>query len=639
MEDKAAAAGVAVPLMVGLRGTQGIQLSYGPPQNQPVEFFHSLKVDSRFMTFSPQGRYLVYHTPTGVQLTDIVNKETLDLGPGTVLVRDAAFSPQEGYLVLWDAPSKKEDNSCTVYDLKSRTVKALYSQAETTWKVRWSYDEHLLFLMGKDQTYVFDEPDFSAPVSTPKARIGEISISPVSQPAYHVIVFNPCRGTPGFVRLYKWPNIDDQATALAARCVMKEDQVVFKWNSTGTHVLFLATVDMDERSYYGSSSLFLMNTKSDSLVIGLDQEGPVHSWEWNPKGENFAVTYGFMPGKTCIFNKKGDLVHTFGTQYRNGLLYNPFGNLLVLYGHGNIRGAYEVWDLGAMKKISSQDAEYMTYIEWSPDGAVLLMGTTSPRLKVGNKHIFWHYTGKLLHDQPYDGELFQISWRPAPPGTYKAPDPSSDLGKNYVPVEVKKASAYVPPGMRNRVGPVGFAPIAGASVHIHAQTAPLSSSPGGSHHDKSKPRKKNPEGGLANSNSHSNNNSTNSASKGLNQARRNSNKTPENGRPPGPGGNGIADRKSGEKAQPHKSKSEGGRPASPEHGSENENEHMLSSGDPERDKKILKLNKKLAEIAALQKEQQAGKVLEKNQLEKIKRLNSVVKELENLELSVLIKKK
>ena len=68
-----------------------------------------------------------------MQLADLVNKETLDLGTGTVLVRDAAFSPQEGYLVLWDAPSKKEDNSCTVYDFKNRTVKAVYSQTETTW--------------------------------------------------------------------------------------------------------------------------------------------------------------------------------------------------------------------------------------------------------------------------------------------------------------------------------------------------------------------------------------------------------------------------------------------------------------------------------------------------------------------------
>ena len=164
--------------------------------------------------------------------------------------------------------------------------------------------------------------------------------------------------------------------------MVKEDQVVFKWNSPGTHVLFLASQDLDERSYYGSSQLFLMNTSSDSLIIGLDKEGPVHAWEWSPKGDTFCVIYGFMPGKTCIFNKKGDLVYTFESQYRNGLQYNPFGNLMLLYGHGNIRGVFEVWDMTAMKKISGQDSEYMTYIEWSPDGAVMLMGTTSPRLKV-----------------------------------------------------------------------------------------------------------------------------------------------------------------------------------------------------------------------------------------------------------------
>lgn len=214
----------------------------------------------------------------------------------------------------------------------------------------------------------------------------------------------------------------------------------------------------------------MMNTSCDSFIINLDQEGPIHAWEWNPKGDTFCVIYGFMPGKTGVFNKKGDVVHTFGSsQYRNGMLYNPFGNLMALYGHGNIRGAFEIWDMTLMKKVSSQDAEYMTYIEWSPDGAYLLAATTSPRLKVGNKYKFYHYTGKLVLDKPYDGELFQVSWRGAPPGTYQAPDPTAELGKNFVPNEPKKAVAYVPPSMRNRGNIVGLAPEAGASVHVAAQ--------------------------------------------------------------------------------------------------------------------------------------------------------------------------
>lgn len=103
--------------------------------------------------------------------------------------------------------------------------------------------------MGKDQTYVFDDPEFSklanlsrpssylahllgTPVSVPKARIGELSISHAPKP-YHVIVFNPYKSTPSFVRLYKYPNIDDPSMALAARSLVKEDQVLFKWNVSG----------------------------------------------------------------------------------------------------------------------------------------------------------------------------------------------------------------------------------------------------------------------------------------------------------------------------------------------------------------------------------------------------------------------
>lgn len=154
-----------------------------------------------------------------------------------------------------------------------------------------------------------------------------------------------------------------------------------------------------------------MNTSCDSLIVSLDKEGPIHAWEWNPAGDTFCVIYGFMPGKIGLFNKKADLVHTFpGSQYRNGMLYNPFGSLLVLYGHGNIRGAFEVWDMKLMKKVSSQDSEYMTNLEWSPDGSILLAATTSPRLKVSNKHTFYHYTGKQLLDKPYSGELFQVCW-------------------------------------------------------------------------------------------------------------------------------------------------------------------------------------------------------------------------------------
>lgn len=54
---------------------------------------------------------------------------------------------------------------------------------------------------------------------------------------------------------------------------------------------------------------------------------------------------------------------------------------------------------------------------------------------------------------------------------------------------------------------------------------------------------------------------------------------------------------------------------------------------------MFPLLQKLVEINALKQEQASGKVLEKNQLEKIKRMDSVVRDLEKLQLSAILKKK
>ncbi|CAL4121337.1 unnamed protein product, partial [Meganyctiphanes norvegica] len=56
------------------------------------------------------------------------------------------------------------------------------------------------------------------------------------------------------------------------------------------------------------------------------------------------------------------------------------------------------------------------------------------------------------------------------------------------------------------------------------------------------------------------------------------------------------------------------------------------TGDPEKDKKIKNIKKKLDAIAKLKTEQSAGKVLEKNQLEKVSSENKLIEELEALSI-------
>ena len=46
-------------------------------------------------------------------------------------------------------------------------------------------------------------------------------------------------------------------------------------------------------------------------MVELKKEGPIYSVAWSPKGDVFAVVYGFMPARTSLFNNKGDA----GIQY------------------------------------------------------------------------------------------------------------------------------------------------------------------------------------------------------------------------------------------------------------------------------------------------------------------------------------
>ena len=56
------------------------------------------------------------------------------------------------------------------------------------------------------------------------------------------------------------------------------------------------------------------------------------------------------------------------------------------------------------------------------------------------------------------------------------------------------------------------------------------------------------------------------------------------------------------------------------------------TGDPEKDKKLKKLNDKLVSIQQLKKQQKEGKQLEKNQIEKIGKENEIIMEMRKLQV-------
>lgn len=120
-----------------------------------------------------------------------------------------------------------------------------------------------------------------------------------------------------------------------------------------------------------------------------------------------------MPSRATIFNLKCDPIFEFGTAARNSIYYNPFGNILLLGGFGNLRGNIELWDAANHKQIGSCEAPDTTFLQWAEDGEHFLTATTSPRLRISNGYKIWHYTGALLYEKavPEKEELYDVFWK------------------------------------------------------------------------------------------------------------------------------------------------------------------------------------------------------------------------------------
>lgn len=143
----------------------------------------------------------------------------------------------------------------------------------------------------------------------------------------------------------------------------------------------------------------------------LDKEGGIGDFAWNPAngGKEFAVSYGWMPAKTTLFDLRLNVLHEFGALPRNYVSFNPQGRLLCIAGFGNLAGQMDIWDRSTLKKVANFQVNNCTECTWSPDGRLLMCSTLSPRLRVDNGIRIHHWTGSLIHLQTTE-ELYQVGY-------------------------------------------------------------------------------------------------------------------------------------------------------------------------------------------------------------------------------------
>ncbi|KAM4566909.1 eukaryotic translation initiation factor 2A [Odontesthes bonariensis] len=571
---------------LAVRGSDGTSLLCGPPQcEQPSPFQRDAR-PSRCATFSRDGTLFGWcngHSVSVVRSNDGSAVSSLDL-PKTALLE---LSPLNNILVTWQPYTKAQDSpqgdaNLQLWEVPSgRLIKALYQKKLESWCPSWSDDEKICARSVNNELHFYENNDFNSIANKlHMQKVSDFALSPGAPPS-KVAVFVPgTKGAPSFVRLYQYPVLGGPTAALANKSFFKADRVGLQWNKKASAVLVTASTEVDKTgaSYYGEQTLHYLAVTGETAHVQLAKNGPIYDVAWSPDSAGFCVVYGFMPAKATVFNLKCDPVFDFGTGPRNAAYYSPQGHILVLAGFGNLRGQMEVWDVKKYKQVSKPQAPDATHFFWSPDGEHIVTATCSPRLRVSNGYKIWHYTGSVLHkvDVAAGSELWEVRWQPFPAGSFpekpvKYQAAPSELGTTQAP----PTQAYRPPALRHLP--------ATPSSKLHEDEPPQDLRSGFSGEK----------------------NLSKSALK--NQKKREA-----------------------KKAAKQENKPDPGPPSDPAPVGNSQSE--TSSGDPEMDKKIKNLKKKLKAIEELKELQVSGKVLQKNQLEKVQKEEQLLKELQELQV-------
>jgi translation initiation factor 2A len=86
---------------------------------------------------------------------------------------------------------------------------------------------------------------------------------------------------------------------------------------------------------------------------------------------------------------------------------NPFSNIVLIGGFGNLAGEVDFWDLETQKDIGKTKAYCAVGVEWAPDGKHILTSVLYQRVKVDNEVKIYKANGQLICSESFkDSELY-----------------------------------------------------------------------------------------------------------------------------------------------------------------------------------------------------------------------------------------
>ncbi|XP_045761274.1 eukaryotic translation initiation factor 2A [Maniola jurtina] len=567
----------ATPSIAGLTNRNLFRIQFQEPYEEII-LRDETTPNIRSITFSPKGTYLAYRTDRKAEIVKCADWSVAASIDGNY--KEMFFSPLDNYFIVWEMFAITKDNPQGKHNLhvfrstNGERVGAFIQKNQIGWEPKWSSDEKLFAMLVNNRVVIYEDVNLDRYTQSIQAeKLQSFSISPSTTPAYYFSIFTLGKsGQPSFWRVFKYPDFE-VSQALVSRSSFQADKAAFYWNRRGTNVFAMTQTEVDKTgsSYYGKQSLSYGDVKGNAGNMSFSKEGPIHAIAWNPGNWNeWAAVYGHAPAKATLFNAKCEPLFEFGTGAWNAIYYPPEGNIILLGGFGNIAtGHISVWDVRGYKNIGQCSAPDTTSLQWDPRGETFLTATTYPRLTVGNGYKIWHYSGALIHKRECVEKENLLSIS-WQPGTYPKSELSRSAPKSIEDATPKATGAYRPPGARNR--PSTFTLHEHEKPHRPGQT--LDAAP-------SKQAIKQKEKREA-------------------RKARKAEERPEDASPAPPAA----------------------APRAP----------FVSTGDPEKDKKIKNLNKKLSDIEKLKQQKAAGKQLELNQKAKIDSEAALLQELAQLKL-------
>ncbi|CRH03770.1 eukaryotic translation initiation factor eIF2A, putative [Plasmodium relictum] len=297
-------------------------------------------------------------------------------------------------------------NDNIMYNESLVTELTLKSFSNYNWPFfKWSDSESICTCLINNQINIYKGNNLCTPISKLKLHNVELfELSPELNNKEGILLATYEHGNNGTPSTFRIFNLNDLNKQIYSKSFFNCDEIKIKWNKNGTALLLQihTQVDKEKHSYYGSSSLYFIDTVTLKEVNIMANKGLIYDTIWSNKQNKFYVCKGEIPAEIVLHDKNGSVSHSFGRHKYNTLKLNCNEKLLLTGGFGNLSGDISIWNTISKKEITKTKSSCAVICEFFNDGKHFLTATTNPRLRVDNNLKIYNYNGIIVSRINFD---------------------------------------------------------------------------------------------------------------------------------------------------------------------------------------------------------------------------------------------